>query len=873
MFRHLLTAGMTLAITLVSAGAAFAGTAALKTTAGVPFIEVDGQAASRLIFAGSKLGKPVDVSPDWQEIKYSAVCPLNDAEAFIQINLGASRGKLWIKNLMLAETSGQQSKIILSTGFVTSAWQNDWKLLDARATGAAFVQEDQSLLLNIPRRTEFPWDVQLCSRKISLTAGRQYTVSFQIRADAAAGVWPVTSYLMRMNPLRFYAASGEDSFMSTAALVTAAGANMISPLVTFPWPENPGDYEPELALTAVYLDSIIAAMPASKWLLRVGVEPPAWWIRRNPGDMQRWENGKTGNYVCVASEKWRQAVREHLARLIPLLEKKWGDRIIAYIPTAQSTGEWYYPIWDNPGVSMNHSEPFRRGYQLFLQHKYELITKLNQAWHTSYPDFAAVAVPSGNERRHADLTPFRNTATQQNLYDFAEYEQTAMREALENAAGAIKNASSGKLVFAFYGYSFELPGCQEGIGTSGHLQLGRLLRSPSLDCIVDITSYFDRGVKGTGSLMTPADSIPAHGKLLCTEDDSRTHLSAANAGYERTTSASETRWGQTRNLVRSLVHNGYTWKFDLYGTGWFNDRALWKSLSRVEQVSASQPLRPFRSDVAVIIDEKSFMALQPGIELTRPLVYDFRSVIGRAGIGEPSWWLLEDVISGIVPPHRLTIFLNAFYLSAKEKKTIGDYCRKNGGTVLWMYAPGYLNDQGEDFPGMRDLTGFNFRRVQLPAAAGNVRIAAAVEQPLKLNYSGTLSLSKGVRAYFTVVPDAGIQSMGTLPGSKDVAVAITDNSGYPSIFCAAPALNPQLLAKIAEAAGAWCYTGPGNIVITNGRLLSITAPKGGIVKVKLPEKRKINTLEDKIFNADTDNFEVNLLPGETRVFTLTDKDL
>ncbi len=832
---------------------------------GVPLMESsDGKPFEHLIFAGSSLGSPLEADSNWQSFSYTAEMPLNDENAFIQINLASGKGTISVKDINFSELddSGTE-KTILTSSFSPETQAGNWKLIDQKNIGVKSSFSEDAINIEVPRRMDFPWSVQLCSPSLNLKEGLRYKVSFKLKTDSSIK-WPVSSYLMRTNPLRFYGRSGEDQFKATAMHLKLNGMKMLSPSLAFPWPENPASYEDEMKLPLKYLSSVKADFPDSYLLIRIGVEPPAWWAKKYPEEMQKWENGRTANYVCVASEKWRSDLAVHLSRIIAILEREHGDRIVAYIPVGQSTGEWYYPIWENRDWgSMNHSEPFRKGYAAFLEGKYKNIIALNSAWHSNFKSFDSINVPSGLERKEARLAPFRDPAMQKNLFDLCEYQQLAMRSALEHTAGTIKKATGNKkLLFAFYGYSFELPGCCEGIAESGHLNLSEILKSQELDCIVDITSYYDRGTAGTGSLMSPVESITASGKLLCTEDDSRTHLSAPNAGYERTKTPEETRWTQARNLTRSLVHNAYTWKFDLYGSGWFNDKELWTYLAKIQNAFMSEAPHQFSSDTAVIIDEKSFMSLAPGVSLTKPLVYQFRSSFGRSGAGEPSWWLLDDLIQGKVPPHKLTIFLNAFMMDKSAKAAVLDYCRKSAGTAVWLYAPAYLSPDGEDYAGMESLTGFKFTRFKS-------KTGKSVSAELVSGSKSTISFPADLNDYFAVLPDESISVLARFPESNEAVLAIKQHQGFQSIFSAAPQISPETWADIAEKAGVWRYVDTGSIVITNGHLLSLTAArKSGDITIKFPKKIRLFDVDGNTILKDSDSYTSFFKHGESKIFII-----
>ncbi len=821
-----------------------------------------------LIFAGSSIGLPVLVGSAAKTIHYSAVVPVDDDSSFIQINLASGKGSVWISDLKLMASSKEGPlETLLEADFSgDDMWTSMFHVVDLKKIGVKYRTDQNTLKIDIPKRMDFPWDVQLCSRKIKLETGKTYTVSFNIRTTKKS--WPVTSYLMRMNPLRFYASSGRDMFIETSRLAVSDGVKVISPLLRFPWFEN--GTEKDFVFAGQYMDRLVQELPQSQFLLRLNVEPPAWWRKQNPKELLTWENGKTSQSVCVASEKWRTDVRKHLKRVIGYLESRWSDRIYGYIPMAQNTGEWYYPIWRHSSWgTMNHSPVFLEGYRNYLKKKYGTLDQLNHLWPIKLTQWDDVTIPSKKTRQEAKLGIFRHPQAQLPLIDFSEYQQVAMVEALENVAKTIKQSSKkNKPVLAFYGYTFEMAGLKQGGPSTGHLGLERILKSPFIDGIVDIVSYTDRGVGGTGSTMVPIESIHAAGKMVYTEDDTRTHLSALDAGFARTTNPIQTRWVLSRNLARSLVHHNRTWKYDLYGQGWFHEPSLWKNL--IQQKNNFQALgsRDLPHDIAVVVDEQSLLYVKRGTELTKPLLYDMRYALGRMGTATPSWWLLKDLENGVVPAHKLTIILNAFYMSREQRQKIRASFEKQGGTVLWFFAPGYLTPQGPSLDAMKELTGLTFETYQgTPEVQIDFSSSQKITPWLKDFNLQSVAWPKTLVPNLAIIPKPGVQILGRYYHSQKPAIAGIQTNGFKSIFWASPVISPQALSSIAQAAGIHQYTKPGNVLITNGQFFSFTASGKGRHKIVFPDISNVHGVEGKIANQNgVKQLNIQTQNGEHVVF-------
>ncbi|MDZ4200241.1 MAG: hypothetical protein U1E27_13265, partial [Kiritimatiellia bacterium] len=380
-------------------------------------------------------------------------------------------------------------------------------------------------------------------------------------------------------------------------------------------------------------------------------------------------------------------------------------------------------------------------------------------------------------------------------------------------------------------------------------------------------SYSDRGVKGTSSIMSPIDSITLHNKLPILEDDTRTHLSDASSGYERPGTPAETDSVLLRNQLRALIHGMPSWKLDLYGAGWFNDSLIWRNLRTLERLF-EEKTTPIPQDVAVVVDERSFLALKPGIELTKPLVYDARYTINRMGTASATWWLLDDLAEGRMPPHKLTILLNAFYLEPEKADRIRAHFERHGGTALFLYAPGYLTEQGPSLENMRRLTGFGFELV--PDLAPEVVPAAHDKNVMgngrAIDFSSVV-FPESLAPRFSVLPEDGVRSLGVYRDSDRIAFALKKGPRHTTVFYAPPVVSAATLAALAADAGVHLYAPPGTVVVANGSVLSVTSAQGGLLRLAFPEKSDVTDVYDADFRREgVTELSMEMREGETRFF-------
>jgi hypothetical protein len=139
---------------------------------------------------------------------------------------------------------------------------------------------------------------------------------------------------------------------------------------------------------------------------------------------------------------------------------------------------------------------------------------------------------------------------------------------LERFARAVKEeVRGGKLVFAFYGYLFDVAGFPNGAQVSGHLLTERVLRCPDIDvlCAPDFV-FRPRGgwlrpLHGTGGFR------PASREVV-DQRGRHAHLSLRqDAGSGRVGTLPETLWVHQRNFAHALAHRCGLWWMDQGGMG------------------------------------------------------------------------------------------------------------------------------------------------------------------------------------------------------------------------------------------------------------------------------------------------------------------
>src|SRR5690606_24662953 len=163
-----------------------------------------------------------------------------------------------------------------------------------------------------------------------------------------------------------------------------------------------------------------------------------------------------------------------------------------------------------------------------------------------------------------------------------------------------------------------------------------------------------------------------------------------------------------RDLSWLMIHNSGAWLGDMSKAGWrewIENRQPWfstpettlptrKTLELFDK-STAIPKKPV-SEIAVIVDLETTAyedTLNAGV-IYRGLSKNF--VLGElTKLGAPYDRLLKSDLQNpnMRDDYKLYIFINPFYLNETDRQNI-DKLKRDGKTLMWFYAPGYLNNSG-----------------------------------------------------------------------------------------------------------------------------------------------------------------------------------
>jgi len=304
--------------------------------------------------------------------------------------------------------------------------------------------------------------------------------------------------------------------------------------------------------------------------------------------------------------------------------------------------------------------------------------------------------------------------------------------------------------------------------------------------------------------------------------------------------------------------------------------------------------KPLDRDVAVVVDEVSLCQIAYGIELGLPLLYDLRAEWNRMGT-TPELWLLADYLKGRGTAKKLVIFLNAFSLTAPQRALLRERLAQDGATALWFYAPGVLSpdtatpEAAYDVGAIEGLTGIRVRQREgdcspamrcMPGhrfAAGLPEGTVIAPDDVVHNWEKrdekfqfrqmTYPPRDKLHPLFAVA-DPRAEVFGHYVDTGEPAMAVRGADGFRSIFVGGLTLPAQVLGNMAADASVHLYCRPGDVVYTDGRLLSITACTAGDKTVALPHASEVTDIFTGTQVTRGHEFCVGLDLGETRVYRI-----
>lgn len=600
------------------------------------------------------------------------------------------------------------------------------------------------------------------------------------------------------------------------------------PLVAFNVPLDWDAASDSAAVIAPFME----AHPEGYFYIRVWLGASQAWLDAHPESRMRLADGTAIPWVSPASREWRdEAARLLQAKLKEIARGPYAERFIGVHLTAQMAGEWFYPETNS---FLDYSDANLEGYRAWLKERYVNDKGLRRAWGDDAASLVTVSIPTPEQREEAVWGPFRDPARQRPMIDYQRYLSDTVAGAIEEFARAAKRATGDRaLVGVFYGYTLEINGIgPTALANSGHLALRRVLECDDLDIIHAPYSYMNRELGNPPHFHLPLDSPPLHGKVVVIEEDSRTHLASdvpeaylASGNVAIAGDVEEMLSANRRNMAAFLAHRAGMWYFDVLSDGRWNSKEFWTSAALTRRLFAeARGPGAFAPEIAVVVSEASVHALRAS---THPYLMEtlsfWREELDR--LGTPVGYYLQSDLPRLPDSVKVLIAANAYVIDDLERRALDRFLAR-GGTVVWVFAPDIVGENGVDLGRVTEVTGMSIAPLD---GAQRMAFRSAVTEE-------TWALADTWEPRLAVTSRDNVHAIATYAGTDAVAVAATPFKGGISVYAAVPRLPAGVMRWICGNSGVHLYRDTPGMTATFGPYFVVHTDAAGVHAFRLPEK-------------------------------------
>jgi hypothetical protein len=640
-----------------------------------------------------------------------------------------------------------------------------------------------------------------------------------------------------------------------------SGVHIHSFLVQLPVDESAVDHTATFA--GYLLSQAIEADPDAQVIFRIDFQAARGWEQRFPNATYKTADGEVGEpSVCdedfwgVASECLRLFVRK--LRMLDQADHLFGVHL--------ERGEWFFP----EGHGFDSSKAATKGFREWARHRYynDEVT-LRASWFDGTLTFDSIQVPPFAPQGVEHDRFIRSSRRQRRYVDYHLFLGDATVRRISELAYVAKEAAEGMiLVGASYGYTFEW-----SHPASGHLALGKLLRTEEIDFIAGPPSYRNRQPGGTAPFPCPIDSFALNGKLYLSEEDFKTSLSTGhepddfNPALKTPQALESVHW---RGAGAALAHgSGVEW-MDLWGNGWLRTHSVWERAGHVQNALIDRMKAPLgEPDVAVFIDERALAYLVDSKAFDL-LVQNVRESVLRAGVSA-AFYLLSDLAHREkFPESRLYLFVNAWDIRPELRAAIKSRLQRDDKVLFWLYSAGLFDAGRESLERAREVTGIALKPQPFYSKAGTTILNR--RHPLSEAFPDR-SVIAGMKlepSYFAIPENGTVLGEYTQTGLPSFVVKEfheDPSARWTSVFLGEPVVNPALIRALAQMAGAHIWNFHEDVVHVRGPFCTVHCSGTGPRTITLPDKYSAyNLLTGDWAAMDSTSLRFVAIDGSTHVF-------
>lgn len=609
------------------------------------------------------------------------------------------------------------------------------------------------------------------------------------------------------------------------------------------------------------LKAVQDVCPDAAVFIRFHVNPPKWWQQKYAGEntiyadttsmpdiafgIQRIIEDDEENPTrhSLASEKWKAEAVDKMKEFLNKLQRVPEGRILAGIQVAGGVyGEWHY--WGFIENEPDMSVPMQNYFREWLTKKYKTDKALRKAWHNDKVTLSTAPLPTLSQRKQTMHGVFRDPQQERNVIDYYEAQHDVIVDDIILFCQTVKDTWTRPIVTgAFYGYFYAVFG-REAAG--GHLQLHRLLKSPSIDFLSGPGTYYPAAVEMGDPYRSRSliNTVTLHGKLWLDEMDQQTPLvPLKDPQYKESVKKSIAQ--VRRNVLFTFCKGQGLWFYDFgpsgfnggprlkdHGTwGWWDEPAVRTDIKELKSKLDKLYTQPYKStaDVLLVHDTRSFYFMGSSREhsgIAHRANNWVPVALFKSGVMHDAVHL-DDLPLLDLDQYKAIVFANTYVMTKDQRTFIREKVAKNGRHLIWVYAPGYSDGNTLDKKFTEELVGLKLA----PLPSGQ-EITVKIDSSITENYSFTTGKNM-VTDPVLVVNDARATPLGRVKSHEAVAFASVTLKESTSWFLSLPYDNTRLWTYMLKQSGAHVYPSEEAIIYGADGIISIHTGKGGVTKVTL----------------------------------------
>ncbi len=433
-------------------------------------------------------------------------------------------------------------------------------------------------------------------------------------------------------------------------------------------------------------DDVLEINPAAEFICMIDLNSPVWLERQLASECESFNM-----LSCACSNPaWVKATGDYLEAVVSHLEKRYGDRIRAYLMACGRTDEWMDCSRQVAGRNKTNAW------------KNWLIRKGKPV----------IPIPSYDRIDNASFENLiRDPATEQDIIDYVHFTGDIIVDTVLTFAGKVRNLiPEHRQIGMFFGYILEL--AQSRLVSAGHLEYERLYSSPEIDFFLSPGTYSDRPMGGGSGFMVPNGTRMLNHKGFLHEIDHRTPTYNVNLDEYIAIewmvpwkNQAETTAGLKREFALAIINHTSLWCFDMWG-GVFDTPETMKVVAQSKKIWDQYSEKPLKTmaEVALFADPCSARYLNDQNHSVGQIFQATRNKLNR--LGAPfEVFSFSDIAKMDLKQYKLIIFPGLFEVSPERAELLGKYLYNQDRTILFVYAAGISDGKKLDPSFVKALTG------------------------------------------------------------------------------------------------------------------------------------------------------------------------